>query len=151
MSAVLSGVTCATNDECALRRAHATAGSAWLKKAAPEFFPGAAVKIAPKLLWPWWRCSFFGLFLSMLRLSLAMLCSSRHSSSRRPAGLIKARTWLSRAMRFASGAAHGRRADGMTQPRWRSLFSAASLAFPGAHWRRSAEALTFKCLAAILR
>jgi len=101
VSAVLSGVTCATNDECALRRAHATAGSAWLKKAAPEFFPGAAVKIAPKLLWPWWRCSFFGLFLSMLRLSLAMLCSSRHSSSRRPAGLIKARTWLSRATRFA--------------------------------------------------
>jgi len=87
----------------------------------------------------------------MLRLSLAMLCSSRHSSSRRPAGLIKARTWLSRAMRFARGAAHGRRAAGMTQPRWRSLFSAAALAFPCARWRRRAEALAFRRLAAILR
>ena len=109
------------------------------------------MKTAPKLLWPWWRCSLFGFFLSTLWLAWGALTCSGNSSSRRPAGLIKARTWLSRAMRFTSGAAHGRRADGMTQPRWRSLFSAAALAFPGAHWRRSAEALTFKCLAAILR
>ena len=109
------------------------------------------MKIAPKLLWPWWRCPLFGLFLSTLWLAWGALTCSRHSSSRRAAGLIKARTWLSRATRFARGAAHGRRAAGMTRPRWRSLFSAAALAFPCAHWRRSAEALTFKCLAATLR
>jgi len=101
VSAVLSGITRATNDECAEDSALYSRKRVLLKKAAPEFFSGAAVKTAPKLLWPWWRCSLFGLFLSMLRLSLTMLCSSRHSSSCRPAGLIKARTWLSRATRFA--------------------------------------------------
>ena len=109
------------------------------------------MKIAPKLLWPWWRCSLFGLFLSTLWLAWGALTCSGHSSSRRPAGLIKARAWLSPAMRFARGAAHGRRAAGMTQPRWRLLFSAAALAFPYAHWRGSAESLTFNCLAATLR
>ena len=101
MSAVLSGITRATNDECAEDSALYSRKRVLLKKAAPEFFSGAAVKTAPKLLWPWWRCSLFGFFLSTLWLAWGALTCSGHSSSRRPAGLIKARTWLSRATRFA--------------------------------------------------
>ena len=118
------------------------------KQAAPEFFSRAAVVILSELLWPWWRC---GLFRSRLRLSLDMLRSSGHSRSRRPAVLIKARTWLSRAMRFARRSARRRRRDRTTQPRWCPRFPAATLSWPHVTWCRSAEALTFKCLAATLR
>lgn len=107
--------------------------------------------IAPKLLWPWWWRLFRWLFLSTLRLVWGALTCSGHSRSRRPAGLIKARTWLSRATRFARRSARRRRRDRTTQPRWCPRFPAATLSCPHVIWRRSAEALTFNCLAAILR
>ena len=109
------------------------------------------MKTARKLLWPWWRCSLFGLFLSTLRLVWGTLTCSGHSRSRRPAGLIKARTWLSRAMRFARRSARRRRRDWTTQPRRLPRFPVATLSCSHVTWRRSAEALTFKWLAAILR
>src|SRR5437870_1281412 len=60
---------------------------AYAKKAAPEFFPGAAVNIASDLLWPWWWRSSLRLFLSALRLSRALLGCSRRSTSWLPRGL----------------------------------------------------------------
>ena len=121
------------------------------KKAAPGFFSGAAVIIALELLWPWWWRLFRWLLLSTLRLVWGTLTRSAHSRSRRPAGLIKARTWLSRATRFARRSARRRRRDRTMQPRWCPRFPAATLSCSHVTWRRSAEALTFKWLAAILR
>jgi len=130
------------------------------KKRLRSFRSGAAAKILPESLWTRrWR-SFLRLFASTLRLIRAALwlpraalfvCSlSSASQWRSPRLSVGALPSFSRAARFARRSARRRRTV-RTHCRWRSLFPTAALAFRCAHWRRSAEALTFRSVAAILR